>query len=145
MTICAAGSLIIWLLNGAKIIFKCPVIDAFEAVIAIQAVQQFDNICTHPALVYSVSINLQPLLWVLLSPSLPGRQCHPEGGDERWCGQVRKVSSPDATLSKVPMWGDSQRGCDPVIPPQKSPSDTYRNTWLSRGSCLPSLPRITLV
>lgn len=29
-------------------------------------------------------------------------------------------------------------------PPHKNPSDTYRNTWLSRGSRLPRFARITL-
>lgn len=42
-----------------------------------------------------------------------------------------------------------QRGCDPAIrtpqPPKQTPSDTYRNTWLSRGSRLARLPWITLV
>lgn len=78
MAICAAESLIIWLVNGAKLIFKCPVIDAFEAFIAIQAAQQFDKRHIY-TVAYSVTINSQPLLWVPLSPSLPGCRFHPEG------------------------------------------------------------------
>lgn len=35
---------------------------------------------------------------------------------------------------------------DPIVPqpPTTNPSDTYRNTWLSRGSCLPRFAWITL-
>lgn len=39
-----------------------------------------------------------------------------------------------------------KRRCDPAVPPhRKCQSDTYRNTWLSRGSCLSRLSWITLV
>lgn len=135
MAICAEGSPINWIVNGAKIIFKCPVIDVLEVFIAIQAVQQFGNRHMH-TLVYSVTMNSQPLLWVLLSLSLLGYRSHPG----RRGGKMMQTSL--KTTSCV--WVNVREPVTQMISP-KSPSDTYRNTWLSRGSRLSRFSWITLV
>lgn len=78
--------------------------------------------------------NLRPLLWVLLCLSLLVCQCHPVGRHER-------VEKPVAALFKLEFSNTSEKLSHWPDPPP----DTYRNTWLSRGSRLPSLSWITLL
>lgn len=97
------------------------------------------------AFVYSASIDLLRLLWALVSPSLLGRQSHPAKEQWTWCRGVRRTLRVGFRFVHLFVL-KKKRGSDPAVTPhRKYQSDTYRNTWLSRGSRLSRLSWITLV
>lgn len=87
------------------------------------------NRCVRCGFVYSASINLLRLLWALVSPSLLGRRSRP--AKEQRHGAERS----DAFCVAIPICLRFRDEKEAAVPPhRKCQSDTYRNTWLSRGS-----------